>query len=312
MDEQTFVERRRIKPIESRVGGIVGYRLRFNLEGRPKGKAAPANICPDADQEVRGIPNRTSINPDPSQPGTFHAAQRSPLTVIRWHPIDGPHVQCFSSVSDQHSPDDDGRPMHILKIAALLFLFRGLLWRAVVVVFWLLIGAAAVEADHGLIRVLYNNAGIFHPETDWLDVPPDQYDETTAANVRVPFFTSQWVAKRLIAAGQGGSIVTTASIAGINGSMVAEYGASKAAVINLTKTLGRRLGKHGIRVNAVAPGLIKTAMGARVPEISKQRALGSALGRAGEPEEIAAVADFLVSDAASFITCTTIEVSGGA
>ena len=171
---------------------------------------------------------------------------------------------------------------------------------------------AAIEKEHGLIRVLYNNAGVFHPETDWLEVPPDQYDETMAANVRVPFFASQWVARRLIAAGQGGSIVTTASTAGLNGSTVAEYGASKAAVINLTKSLGRRLGRHGIRVNAVAPGLIKTAMGARVPEAAKQRALASALGRTGEPEEIAAVVDFLVSDAASFVTCATIEVSGGA
>jgi NAD(P)-dependent dehydrogenase (short-subunit alcohol dehydrogenase family) len=171
---------------------------------------------------------------------------------------------------------------------------------------------AAIEKDHGLIRVLYNNAGVFHPEADWLDVPPDQYDDTMATNVRVPFFASQWVAKRLIAAGEGGSIVTTASLAGVIGNAAVEYGASKAAVINMTKSLGRRLGKHGIRVNAVAPGLIKTAMGARAPEVSKQRALASALGRAGEPEEIASVVDFLVSDAASFVTCTTIEVSGGA
>jgi 3-oxoacyl-[acyl-carrier protein] reductase len=171
---------------------------------------------------------------------------------------------------------------------------------------------AAIEKDHGLIRVLYNNAGVFHPEVDWLDVPPEQYDATMGANVRVPYFASQWVAKRLIAAGETGSIVTTASTAGLNGSTVVEYGASKAAVINMTKSLGRRLGKHGIRVNAVAPGLIKTAMGARVPEVSKRRALSSALGRPGEPEEIAAVVDFLVSDAASFVTCTTIEVSGGA
>lgn len=170
---------------------------------------------------------------------------------------------------------------------------------------------AAIEKDHGLIRVLYNNAGVFHPETDWLEVPPQQYDDTMSANVRVPFFASQWVARRLIAEGQTGSIVTTASVAGINGSTVVEYGASKAAVVNMTKSLGRRLGQHGIRVNAIAPGLIKTAMGARVPEISKQRALSSALGRPGEPEEIASVVDFLVSDAASFITCTTIEVSGG-
>ena len=112
---------------------------------------------------------------------------------------------------------------------------------------------AAIEKEHGLVRVLYNNAGVFHPENDWLDVPPEQFDDTMAANVRVPYFASQWVAKRLVAAGLGGSIVTTASIAGLNGSTVVEYGASKAAVISMTKSLGRRLGKHGIRVNAVAP-----------------------------------------------------------
>ncbi len=171
---------------------------------------------------------------------------------------------------------------------------------------------AAIEREHGLIRVLYNNAGVFHPEKDWLDVPPEQFDATMSANVRVPYFATQWVAKRLIAAGEGGAIVTTASMAGVNGSTVVEYGASKAAVINMTKSLGRRLGAHKIRVNAIAPGLIKTAMGERVPSASKQRALGSALGRAGEPEEIASVVDFLVSDAASFVTCTTIEVNGGA
>jgi 3-oxoacyl-[acyl-carrier protein] reductase len=171
---------------------------------------------------------------------------------------------------------------------------------------------ASIEKDHGLIRVLYNNAGVYHPEADWLDVPPEQYDATMSANVRVPFFASQWVAKRLIAAGLGGSIISTASMAGVNGSTVVEYGASKAAVINMTKSLGRRLGQHGIRVNAIAPGLIKTAMGARVTEASKLRAMNSALGRAGEPEEIASVVDFLASDAASFVTCTTIEVNGGA
>ncbi len=170
---------------------------------------------------------------------------------------------------------------------------------------------AAIERDHGLVRVLYNNAGVFHPEKDWLDVDAEQFDDTMSANVRVPYFASQWVARRLIAEGQGGSIITTASMAGVNGSTVVEYGASKAAVINMTKSLGRRLGKHGIRVNAIAPGLIQTAMGARVPDVSKQRALTGALGRVGRPEEIASVVDFLASDAASFVTCTTIEVNGG-
>ncbi|MBN8874927.1 MAG: SDR family oxidoreductase [Rhodospirillales bacterium] len=171
---------------------------------------------------------------------------------------------------------------------------------------------AAIERDHGLIRALFNNAGVYHSEGEWLEADAEQFDHTMAVNVRVPYFATQWVAKRLIASGEGGAIVNTASTAGLNGSTVVEYGASKAAVVNMTKSLGRHLGRHGIRVNAVAPGLIKTAMGARVPDTAKQRAMASALGRAGEPEEIASVVDFLMSDAASFITCTTIEVSGGA
>ena len=170
---------------------------------------------------------------------------------------------------------------------------------------------SAIERDHGLIQVLFNNAGIYHPEKDWLDALPDQFDDTMSVNVRVPYFAAQWVAKRLIAAGQPGAIVNTASAAGQRGSTVVEYGASKAAVINLTNSLGARLGRHSIRVNAIAPGLINTAMGARTPQIAKERAKDSALGRSGEPEEIASVVDFLVSDAASFITCATIDVNGG-
>lgn len=166
---------------------------------------------------------------------------------------------------------------------------------------------SAIERDHGLIRVLFNNAGIYHAGKDWLDVPPDQFDDTMSVNVRVPYFASQWVAKRLIAAGETGAIVST----GQRGSTVIEYGASKAAVINLTQSLGKRLGRHGIRVNAIAPGLINTAMGARVPQSAKDAALTSALGRSGEPEEIASVVDFLVSDAASFVTCATIDANGG-
>jgi 3-oxoacyl-[acyl-carrier protein] reductase len=169
----------------------------------------------------------------------------------------------------------------------------------------------AIERDHGLIRVLFNNAGVVHIGTDWLDVMPEQFDDTISVNLRVPFFASQWMARRLIAAGQTGAIVNTASYAGQRGSTNIDYGASKAALINLTRSLGARLGRHGIRVNAIAPGLINTAMGARVPQSTRDFALACPLGRLGEPEEIASVVDFLVSDAASFITCATIDVNGG-
>ena len=117
---------------------------------------------------------------------------------------------------------------------------------------------AAIERDHGLICVLFNNAGVYHPEADFLDVPADQFDATMSVNARVPFFAAQWVAKRLIAEGQPGAIVNTASSAGQRGSTVVEYGASKAAVINMTKSLGARLGRHAIRVNAIAPAVTRT------------------------------------------------------
>ena len=91
-----------------------------------------------------------------------------------------------------------------------------------------------------------------------------------------------------------------------------DYGASKAAVINMTRSLGKRLGPHGIRVNAIAPGLIETAMGDRVAPAARERMMAqAALRRIGQPEEIAAVVDFLMSDAASFVTCTTVDVNGG-
>jgi 3-oxoacyl-[acyl-carrier protein] reductase len=170
----------------------------------------------------------------------------------------------------------------------------------------------AIERDHGLIRGLFNNAGIYHAGSDYFDQTPEMFDQTMAINVRVPFFATQWVAKRLIEAGEGGAIVTTASLAGQAGSTVIDYGASKAAVINLTRSLGKKLGPHGIRVNAVAPGLIQTAMGQRVGAASRERMLTqAALGRIGQPAEIASVVDFLLSDAASFVTCATIDVNGG-
>ncbi|MCX7377597.1 MAG: SDR family NAD(P)-dependent oxidoreductase [Alphaproteobacteria bacterium] len=170
---------------------------------------------------------------------------------------------------------------------------------------------ARIEAEQGLIQVLFNNAGIYRASDSFLDVPPEQFDDVLSVNLKVPYFAAQWVAKRLIAEGQGGSIITTASLAGQMGSTAVEYGASKAAVINMTKSIGRQLGKHGIRVNAIAPGLIDTAMGDQVPAGARRKALGGALGRIGEPEEIASVVAFLASDDASFVTCTTIDVNGG-
>ena len=122
----------------------------------------------------------------------------------------------------------------------------------------------------------------------------------------------QQVARWMIDGGQGGTIVNMASVAGRNGSSQADYGASKAGVINLTATLGRVLAPHGIRVNAVAPALIASGMGTRLGPGVRERFLDmTPLKRAAEPREVAAVVAFLASDAASYVNGTTIDVHGG-
>ncbi|MGF7135256.1 NAD(P)-dependent dehydrogenase (short-subunit alcohol dehydrogenase family) [Paraburkholderia sp. EB58] len=169
----------------------------------------------------------------------------------------------------------------------------------------------AIDAEYGTIRVLVNNAGVWHGKT-FFDIAPSDYDFTYGVNARAPFFLSQEVAKRLIKAGGGGVIVNLASIVATNGSGVTDYGGSKAAVVNLTKSLAKPLGPHGIRVAAVSPGTINTAMGEKVPKEIRDRLIaGSALQRAAEPEEIASAVGFLVSDDARYVTGATLDVNGG-
>jgi len=169
----------------------------------------------------------------------------------------------------------------------------------------------AVWNEFGPIRVLVNNAGVWHGRT-FFDISPADYDLTYGVNSRGPFFLIQEVAKRLGQAGGGGAIVNIASIVAVTGSGVTDYGGSKAAIVNLTKSLAKPLGKFGIRINAVSPGTINSAMGDRVPkEVRDKLIMGSALGRAAEPEEIAEVVAFLVSDKAGYITGATLDVNGG-
>ena len=170
---------------------------------------------------------------------------------------------------------------------------------------------AAVEREHGTIRLLVNNAGIWHGK-GFLDIAPADYDRTYAVNTRGPFFLTQEVARRLIAAGGGGVIVNLGSIVATAGSGVTDYGGSKAAIVNFTKSIAKPLGAHGIRVVAVSPGTINTAMGEAVPaELRNKLIASSALGRAAEPEEIAAAIVWLASPDAGYITGATLDVNGG-
>jgi NAD(P)-dependent dehydrogenase (short-subunit alcohol dehydrogenase family) len=169
----------------------------------------------------------------------------------------------------------------------------------------------AVTAEHGTIRVLVNNAGVWSGKT-FFEISPKDYDLTYGVNTRGPFFLTQAVAKRLIAAGGGGVIVNLASIVAGAGSGVTDYGGSKAAIVNFTKSVAKPLGPHGIRVVAVSPGTINTAMGEAVPpEIRNKLIASSALQRAAEPEEIASAVAMLISPAAAYVTGATLDVNGG-
>ena len=171
--------------------------------------------------------------------------------------------------------------------------------------------ADAIEAQHGIIRVLINNAGIWHGKS-FFDITPADYDLNYGVNIRGAFFLTQDVSRRLIAAGVGGAIVSVASIVGQSGGGVTDYAGSKAAVINLTKSLSRVLGPHGIRVNAVSPAAINTAMGEKVPAEIRDRLIANCgLRRAAEPEEIADAITYLVGPQASYVNGAILDVNGG-
>jgi 2-deoxy-D-gluconate 3-dehydrogenase len=184
-----------------------------------------------------------------------------------------------------------------------------------------LLVSAAMKAFGGL-DVLVNNAGIY-PMVSALDMDIPLFDRVQAVNVRGTVFLAQAAARQMIAQGAGGRIVNLASIDAIHPSMVglAAYNTSKGAVLMFTKALALELAPHGILVNAVAPGGIKTEGVARPQEgvtsreemAARLRSFMAAIpvGRMGEPDEIATVVAFLASPAASYMTGEIVVVDGG-
>ena len=163
----------------------------------------------------------------------------------------------------------------------------------------------------GKVDILVNNAGILISKLV-TDVTAEEYEKLMSINVRGYLFCAQEAAKVMQ---EGGRIINIASIAGMFGSPVwAVYCASKAAVINLTKSLAVTLAPKKVNVNAIAPGLIETDMTKDLLADQKMREylLGrTPLGRPGQPEEIGKVAVFLASDGVSFMTGATVVVDGG-
>lgn len=163
----------------------------------------------------------------------------------------------------------------------------------------------------GLPGVLVNNAGIY-PDNALLDMPEDAWDAVLNTNLKGTFLCAQRFARLCIGARQPGAIVNLASTAAFSARIgAAHYSASKAGVVALTHSMAQEWGPHGIRVNAVAPGLIEVE-GHRVLPDYKQSFLPMVpLGRIGEPRDVAEAVAFLVSDAARFMTGIVMPVDGG-
>lgn len=159
--------------------------------------------------------------------------------------------------------------------------------------------------------VLVNNAGITRDGL-LVRMKPDRFDAVVSTNLKGTFNMTQIVGAMMLRA-KAGSIVSLSSVVGISGNAgQANYAASKAGVIGLTKSAAKELGARGVRVNAVAPGFIESDMTDVLPEDVKKGMLAQiAMKRCGRPEEIADIVSFLASDAASYITGQVIVADGG-
>jgi acetoin reductase-like protein len=181
---------------------------------------------------------------------------------------------------------------------------------------------AAVERFGG-IDILVNNAAVFDMQP-LLEATEASFDRQFAINVKGLFFMLQAVGKRMVEQGRGGKIINMSSQAGRRGEpLLPVYCATKAAVISLTQSVGLDLIKHGIYVNAIAPGVVDTPMWDEVDALfakyeglaigQKKRQVGEAvpLGRMGRPEDYGAPAVFLASSDSDYIVAQTLNVDGG-
>jgi D-sorbitol dehydrogenase (acceptor) len=182
----------------------------------------------------------------------------------------------------------------------------------------------AARAAHGDIHTLVNNAALFDM-APLLESDAASFDRLFAVNVKGMFFVMQRVLQHMVDAGvAGGSVINMASQAGRRGeALVAHYCATKAAVISYTQSAALAMAPHGIRVNAIAPGVVDTPMWSQVDALfarhqglqpgEKKRQVGREvpLGRMGTPDDIAGVAVFLASDEARYVTAQTLNVDGG-
>jgi NAD(P)-dependent dehydrogenase (short-subunit alcohol dehydrogenase family) len=172
-----------------------------------------------------------------------------------------------------------------------------------------------VEKEIGVPDIAVNNAATNPHFGPMLTVEWSQWDKTFDVNLKGYFELTRQVARRLVAANKRGSIIQVASIAGLRAApMQGVYGMTKAAVISMTQTLALELGGAGIRVNAIAPGLVDTKLAGAIvsnPDLAKHFTARASLGRHATAEEIAPLAVYLAADESSFVTGQTFAADGG-
>ncbi|MGB3682178.1 MAG: 3-oxoacyl-[acyl-carrier-protein] reductase [Rubrobacteraceae bacterium] len=169
----------------------------------------------------------------------------------------------------------------------------------------------AVGESFGGVDILVNNAGVTR-DNIMLRMKEDEFDDVIQTNLKGTYLCTRAVLRGMVRA-RWGRIVNVSSVVGLIGNAgQANYAASKAGIIGLTKSVAREVAPRGITVNAVAPGYVETELTGGLPEeVKDQIRAQTPAGRIGEPEEIAEVVAFLAGEGAGYVTGQTIAVDGG-